>query len=185
MIFREDTLNTSFLVDVPSKYRVLESVKTNETTQLTSKSNGILDFLFGQNSKNAEQQSEINAKREGNNEAFILDEWISEKTVNFIVPLAGRWEIFERFMRNYEENCLQTNEKVTLVIVLFESVDEIKKQSELIKNLFSNLIRKYKLIDSKRLTLLVNNGKEEMHFYMFYMFYMLIYCEEQIISLKI
>ncbi len=42
-------------------------------------------------------------------------------TIHFILPLAGRFQTFLQFMRNVEEACLQFNEKVALVVMLFHS----------------------------------------------------------------
>ncbi|KAI8507317.1 Chondroitin sulfate synthase 1 [Branchiostoma belcheri] len=48
----------------------------------------------------------------------------SEETVHIIVPLHGRLSIFERFMKNYEAACLETQSNVELLIVLFKSTEE-------------------------------------------------------------
>ena len=52
---------------------------------------------------------------------FIGDTTISvlNKVIRFILPLSGRYAIFERFLKNYEEICLLTNERTELVIVLY------------------------------------------------------------------
>lgn len=44
---------------------------------------------------------------------------ISNKLINFILPLSGRFTTFLRFIRNFEGVCLQRKEKVTLTVVLF------------------------------------------------------------------
>ena len=43
------------------------------------------------------------------------------RTVHFIMPLAGRFQIFLHFMNNFEEVCLKTNEKVALAVMLFHA----------------------------------------------------------------
>ncbi|KAI5643856.1 chondroitin n-acetylgalactosaminyltransferase domain-containing protein [Phthorimaea operculella] len=44
---------------------------------------------------------------------------IYDRRIHFILPLAGRQEIFGRFMKNYEDIVLKTNEAVTLIVVLY------------------------------------------------------------------
>lgn len=44
---------------------------------------------------------------------------IYDRMINFILPLSGRQETFGRFMKNYEEIVLKTNEVVTLIVVLY------------------------------------------------------------------
>lgn len=34
------------------------------------------------------------------------------KTINFILPLAGRYATFSRFVTNFEEECLRNGEQV-------------------------------------------------------------------------
>ncbi len=43
------------------------------------------------------------------------------KTIHFILPLAGRFQTFLQFMNNVEEACLQFEEKVVIVVMLFHS----------------------------------------------------------------
>ncbi|XP_049871595.1 chondroitin sulfate synthase 1 [Pectinophora gossypiella] len=43
---------------------------------------------------------------------------IYDRRIHFILPLAGRQEVFGRFMKNYEEIVLKSNEAVTLIVVL-------------------------------------------------------------------
>jgi hypothetical protein len=95
-----------------------------------------------------------------NSENFFISKKISEKFINFVLPLAGRWDIFKRFMLNFESVCLDNlNESnIRLVVVLFENEqnnemvsdesltqsDKNKfRQSELIKIMFSKLRQKY------------------------------------------
>ncbi|KAL4717208.1 hypothetical protein ACJJTC_017095 [Scirpophaga incertulas] len=42
-----------------------------------------------------------------------------DKRVHFILPLSGRQEIFGRFMKNYEDIVLKTDEAVTLIVVIY------------------------------------------------------------------
>ncbi|KAJ2949392.1 hypothetical protein O0L34_g15306 [Tuta absoluta] len=44
---------------------------------------------------------------------------IYDRRIHFILPLAGRQEIFGRFMKNYEDVVLKTSEAVTLIVVLY------------------------------------------------------------------
>jgi chondroitin sulfate synthase len=44
---------------------------------------------------------------------------VYDRRIHFILPLSGRQEIFGRFMKNYEEIVLKTDEAVTLIIVLY------------------------------------------------------------------
>ncbi|KAK9506598.1 hypothetical protein O3M35_008499 [Rhynocoris fuscipes] len=46
------------------------------------------------------------------------------KVINFILPLSGRFEIFRRFIRNFEDVCLKNEERVSLTVVLFPSAKE-------------------------------------------------------------
>ena len=66
------------------------------------------------------------------------------KTINFILPLSGRWEIFQRFMANFEDVCLRTNQEVNLIVVLFEaSNDASSRQQGQVIELFERLRSKY------------------------------------------
>ncbi|CAB3245006.1 unnamed protein product [Arctia plantaginis] len=42
---------------------------------------------------------------------------VYDRRINFILPLSGRQETFGRFMKNYEEIVLMTNEAVSLIVV--------------------------------------------------------------------
>ncbi|XP_053611389.1 chondroitin sulfate synthase 1 [Plodia interpunctella] len=44
---------------------------------------------------------------------------VYDRMIYFILPLLGRQEIFSRFMKNYEDIVLKSNEAVTLVVVLY------------------------------------------------------------------
>nr|APX55177.1 chondroitin sulfate synthase-1 [Pinctada fucata] len=47
----------------------------------------------------------------------------SREVIHFILPLAGRLDIFKRFISNYEEVCLKTNAAAQLHVVLFNDSD--------------------------------------------------------------
>lgn len=44
---------------------------------------------------------------------------IYDRRIHFILPLLGRFEIFNRFMKNYEDVVLKSDETVTLIVVLY------------------------------------------------------------------
>lgn len=44
---------------------------------------------------------------------------IQDKVIHFVLPLFGRQEVLERFLRNYEEVCLLPKENTELHVVLF------------------------------------------------------------------
>lgn len=44
---------------------------------------------------------------------------IYDRRIHFIVPLTGRQETFSRFMKNYEEIVLKSDEAVTLIVILY------------------------------------------------------------------
>lgn len=46
---------------------------------------------------------------------------VSQSRVNIILPLAGRYAIFLKFMQDFERVCLKTNENVSLTIMLFRN----------------------------------------------------------------
>ncbi|KAL4660762.1 chondroitin sulfate synthase 1-like [Arapaima gigas] len=58
-----------------------------------------------------------------------------EKQINILVPLAGRYEIFIRFMANFEKVCLVPNQNVKLLVLLFSTDNDIErvKQIELMR----------------------------------------------------
>lgn len=62
---------------------------------------------------------------------------IRSKTINFILPLSGRYEIFQRFLQNYEDICLAGGEKTSLLVVLYQhkSDDSFNKTIDLIEQL--------------------------------------------------
>ena len=97
---------------------------------------------------------------------FYVQKSLASKWINFVVPLTGRWEIFKRFMLNYERVCLQRGERTRLAVVLFENDatprirDDgvLRSQSELIRSMFSRLRAKYSQVDQQNDLLLVVNA---------------------------
>ncbi|KAI4477100.1 hypothetical protein M0802_014776 [Mischocyttarus mexicanus] len=82
---------------------------------------------------------------------------IEEKSwINFILPLSGRYEIFQRFLQNYEEVCLKkTNERTKLLIILYKHKieDTLNKTMNLIEQL------KYKYRDAQ-IEVILGSGEE-------------------------
>jgi len=62
---------------------------------------------------------------------------VQSKTINFILPLSGRYEIFQRFLQNYEDICLTSGERTSLLVVLYQhkSEDSFNKTIDLIERL--------------------------------------------------
>lgn len=57
-----------------------------------------------------------------------------EKKVNILVPLSGRYDIFVRFMANFEHVCLIPKQNVKLLVLLFNTDNaELVKQVELMR----------------------------------------------------
>ncbi|XP_018119598.1 chondroitin sulfate synthase 3 [Xenopus laevis] len=56
-----------------------------------------------------------------------------DKKIHFLVPLTGRFDIFVRFMENYEKTCLIPKQNVKLVVILFnsDSSSDSNKHTEL------------------------------------------------------
>lgn len=52
-------------------------------------------------------------------DADIEEYPVYSRRINFVMPLMGRQEIFGRFMKNYEDIVLRTDEAVTLIVVLY------------------------------------------------------------------
>lgn len=105
-------------------------------------------------------------------EDFYVEKSLARKWINFVVPLTGRWEIFKRFMSNYERVCLERGERTRLAVVLFENErtprirdDSLNHprgsareyaQSELIELMFTRLRDKHKHVRPSDLQLVVN-----------------------------
>ncbi|XP_063152793.1 chondroitin sulfate synthase 3 [Candoia aspera] len=58
----------------------------------------------------------------------------SNKKIHILVPLTGRYDIFLRFMENFEKTCLVTKQNVRLAVILFnpDSSQDSSKHIELI-----------------------------------------------------
>ncbi len=63
------------------------------------------------------------------------------KTIHFILPLAGRFQTFLHFMHNFEEVCLKTGEHVALALMLFHS-DQDDRSEHTIRHI-ENLRQRY------------------------------------------
>ncbi|XP_054286275.1 chondroitin sulfate synthase 1 [Macrosteles quadrilineatus] len=77
----------------------------------------------------------------------------SDKLINFILPLSGRYNTFLRFVENFENVCLKRKEKVTLTVVLFPNERENSFNQSL--SLVNQLQQKYAYT---RLTVLPMNN---------------------------
>ena len=62
---------------------------------------------------------------------------INNKIIHFILPLSGRYEVFERFLKNYQEVCINNGERTKLLVILFphKTEDSFNKTIDLINNL--------------------------------------------------
>lgn len=58
----------------------------------------------------------------------------SQRKVHILVPLSGRYDIFVRFMENFEKVCLIPKQNVKLIIILVDGEDNRGKHAELIKD---------------------------------------------------
>ncbi|KAK0087704.1 hypothetical protein PV325_000275 [Microctonus aethiopoides] len=66
---------------------------------------------------------------------------VGDKVIRFILPLSGRYLVFERFLRNYEEVCLIPGDKTELVVVLYGHKTENSIESTV--NLIEKTKRQY------------------------------------------
>lgn len=55
----------------------------------------------------------------------------SQIKIHFLVPLTGRYEVFVRFMKNFERICLILNQNVKLIIILVDSDTNQDKERHL------------------------------------------------------
>jgi chondroitin sulfate synthase len=152
--FREDNLESSFYVDVPNEHR-LTSNDTFNNNNNNNDNNGLVNKFLNLILPKGSNKNKINIsnKKTDLKEEFQLKDSVKNKVINFIMPLTGRWQIFLRFMQNFEEICLKNNEYVTLVVVLFEK--EGTEQTNLIQNLFVSFDKKYGDLTSIQLKLVV------------------------------
>ena len=158
MLYRDDPLDSSIFINTPQRYRPKNTYQ-KETS--ISRTHQFFKRIF-----NLFKSGETKIAKSASNKTseLIVKDIIKDKVINFVVPLAGRWETFKRFMMNYEDICLRTNENVKLVIVLFEDeiTDKVSglKQSKAIQKLFIQLMAKYGLKDGNRhLNLILSEGK--------------------------
>jgi len=152
--FREDNLESSFYVDVPNEYRIISNDTFNNNNN-NNNNNGLVKRFLNLILPKGSNKNLINIsdKKTDLKEEFQLNDSVKNKVINFIMPLTGRWQIFLRFMHNFEEICLKNNEYVTLVVVLFEK--EGTEQTNLIQNLFLSFDKKYGDLTSIQLKLVV------------------------------
>ncbi|KAH0814642.1 hypothetical protein GEV33_008149 [Tenebrio molitor] len=67
---------------------------------------------------------------------FHSDNVTKKETINFILPLSGRHEIFKRFLKMYEEMCIKQGEEARLFVILYtEKVEDFNRSSVLIENI--------------------------------------------------
>lgn len=66
-----------------------------------------------------------------------------EERINILVPLSGRYDIFVRFMANFEKICLISNQNVKLLVLLFstDNITERVRQVELMREYHSKYPR--------------------------------------------
>lgn len=87
------------------------------------------------------ENSVFNLKNRLSAASFLnFHNWLSppkDKIINFILPLAGRYNTFLRFIRNYEEICLKQDPWTSLYVILFrsETEDTGNKTIEYVKEL--------------------------------------------------
>ncbi|KAM6195843.1 chondroitin sulfate synthase 1 [Sarcoramphus papa] len=64
---------------------------------------------------------------------------LKDKKINILIPLSGRFDMFARFMGNFEKTCLIPNQNVKLVVLLFDSNSnpDKAKQIELMRDYHS------------------------------------------------
>jgi len=169
MLFREDPLDTSLFIRLPDRYVHEEQEQnisaSNETTRSVAPGllERILDIFSPVSRVVLPSSVQLDDASDSETAHMRVNNRIRNKVVNFVVPLAGRWAIFERFIQNYERVCLAGKERTRLVVVLFENdTSQLvagNKQSELIRQLFADLREKYQLDgDEKALNLIVNEG---------------------------
>ncbi|KAI4477271.1 hypothetical protein M0804_012861 [Polistes exclamans] len=77
-----------------------------------------------------------------------------DKIIHFILPLSGRYEVFQRFIQNYEEVCLTTGEQTKLLIILYRHKTEDTLNKTL--NLIEQLKYKYR---SASIDVILSNGE--------------------------
>jgi hypothetical protein len=67
---------------------------------------------------------------------FHSDNVTKKETINFVLPLSGRHEIFKRFLKMYEEMCIKQGEETRLFVILYtRKVEDFNRSSVLIENI--------------------------------------------------
>lgn len=69
----------------------------------------------------------------------------SQRKVNILVPLSGRYDVFVRFMENFEKVCLIPKQNVKLTIILVDSEDNNNRGNH--KELIKDYYKKYPKAD--------------------------------------
>lgn len=83
------------------------------------------------------------------NENSLKD--LNEKEIIFILTLSDRLQAFRKFIQNFENICLKTEQNVKLIIVLYEK----ESNSELVFEQVEKLKKKY---DKNRITLIIKKS---------------------------
>lgn len=146
------------------------------SNQLNDENDNQLKFQKSQLENEEMNTNLARFKSNNQNQNFFIYKKLSMKTINFVLPLTGRWDIFKRFIENFEIVCLNNpnEENIRLVIVLFENEQNLQlisdesltqtnttkfRQSELIKILFSKLKQIYpNKVKENTLNLVINSG---------------------------
>ncbi|XP_072201509.1 chondroitin sulfate synthase 1 [Excalfactoria chinensis] len=63
---------------------------------------------------------------------------LKDQKINILIPLSGRFDMFARFMGNFEKTCLIPNQNVKLVVLLFNSNSNPDKAKQI------DLMREYR-----------------------------------------
>lgn len=79
--------------------------------------------------------------RDGRDEEARDEASVRRKMINFILPLAGRFSTFSRFISVFEEECLMNAEQVALFVILFPSEQEVSVNETV--SLMSSLQRRW------------------------------------------
>ena len=176
IMFREDDLaSSSHSLPLPDAYRksghflqglldmLIGSVvaaaaapKSPLPTQIDLE--GITSPSLDNLTKMTQSSNEQQHQHQHHSEYYALKK-MTDKVINFVMPLKGRWSIFKGFMKNFERVLLaDANERhFRLLVVLFEGDDSVLiidehnstsgakafKQSELIGDMFKELRSKY------------------------------------------
>ncbi|XP_013192040.1 chondroitin sulfate synthase 1 [Amyelois transitella] len=101
---------------------VKELIKDYDFDETSQQQTGFLDFgklgvKEALESGLMKLQNLPNVLKWGNEE--FAEYTVYDRRIYFILPLLGRQETFSRFMKNYEEIVLKSNEVVTLIVVLY------------------------------------------------------------------